>query len=216
MANSVGTVTFPPSQLVVLGLFHWFWWDVRFAQMPGQFEALKIGDVAGVRQRQLVAWIVLATAVAIAVGMFAALRDSYQFGWGTSKTYQGVAEGAKTGYVLINQWWDNPMPMDGTRTAGSLAGAAVTFLLIVARQRFVWWPLHPVGYIMGATHTATMMWSYYFTSWAIKSLVLRYGGMRLYRAVVPFFVGLILGDLATMATWSLAASILSIPIYPFV
>jgi hypothetical protein len=39
--------------------------------------------------------------------------------------------------------------------------------------------------------------------------------MRLYRAAVPFFVGLTLGDIVTQTTWSLVTSILDVPVYPF-
>ncbi len=37
----------------------------------------------------------------------------------------------------------------------------------------------------------------------------------IYRAAIPFFVGLTLGDLATQATWSLVTSILDVPVYQF-
>jgi hypothetical protein len=215
LANATGTYSFGPQQLTALGLFHPFWWDIRFTPMPGQFEALKIGDTARMRQPHLVAWIVTATVVAIGVGMFAALRDGYQYGMATAKAFDGIVDGAKVGYELTMRWWDNPVRPDGTRTACSLLGGAVTLLLIGARQRYLWWPFHPIGYVIGATNTATMFWSNYFLAWLLKVSLLRYGGMRLYRAAVPFFVGLILGDIATQAAWSLVTSILDVPVYQF-
>jgi len=47
-------------------------------------------------------------------------------------------------------------------------------------------------------------------------LLLRYGGMRLYRRALPFVVGIILGDIATQTLWSLFASLLGLPVYQFV
>ena len=35
------------------------------------------------------------------------------------------------------------------------------------------------------------------TVWVAKTLILRYGGMRLYKQTVPFFLGLALGHFAT-------------------
>jgi len=41
--------------------------------------------------------------------------------------------------------------------------------------------------------------------WAAKSLVIRYGGLRLYRGSLPFAIGLIAGDVVNSALWSLVA-----------
>jgi hypothetical protein len=82
------------------------------------------------------------------------------------------------------------------------AGAAVTVALGVLRLRFWWWPLHPVGYV--ASNTWGFHWWYlpFFIGWASKMLVVRYGGLRLYRATVPLAAGIIVGDLLNGAIWA--------------
>ena len=64
-------------------------------------------------------------------------------------------------------------------------GALVMGLLMLARRIWVWWPLHPVGFPISSTFS----WMAFnaFLAWAIKGPVLRYGGVRLYAAVRPFF-----------------------------
>ena len=47
-------------------------------------------------------------------------------------------------------------------------------------------------------------------------LVLRYGGMKLYRQSLPLAYGLIIGDIATQCGWSLFGSILDLPVYQFI
>jgi len=42
-------------------------------------------------------------------------------------------------------------------------------------------------------------------SWAAKSLVIRYGGLHLYRATLPLAVGLIVGDLLNTSVWNVIA-----------
>ncbi|MCS7188163.1 MAG: DUF6784 domain-containing protein, partial [Armatimonadota bacterium] len=40
------------------------------------------------------------------------------------------------------------------------------------------------------------LWLMILLGWAIKGLVVRYGGMRAYQSLKPLFLGLVLGDLA--------------------
>ncbi|MBM3493116.1 MAG: hypothetical protein FJX72_02155 [Armatimonadetes bacterium] len=46
--------------------------------------------------------------------------------------------------------------------------------------------------------------------WAVKALIIRYGGLRAYRKAVPFFVGLVLGGACTVILRALAASALNL------
>jgi len=69
---------------------------------------------------------------------------------------------------------------------------------------------------MAATATSYAFWSHYFMAWLAKVIVLRYGGMRLYRRSLPLVMGVILGDIVSQTVWSLGASLLNIPVYQFV
>jgi hypothetical protein len=57
------------------------------------------------------------------------------------------------------------------------------------------------------------LWCATFVGWLIKWLVLRYGGMRLYRRAFPFFIGLILGDYVSGNLWALMGIALGQPTY---
>jgi hypothetical protein len=72
----------------------------------------------------------------------------------------------------------------------------------VARLRFWWWPLHPVGYIVGNSWGMHWYLTAFLVGWGAKSLVIRYGGLRLYRATLPLAIGLIAGDVLNSAIWS--------------
>lgn len=41
----------------------------------------------------------------------------------------------------------------------------------------------------------------------IKLLIVRYGGMKTYRRLLPFFIGLILGDYVSGALWALFGAV---------
>ena len=63
--------------------------------------------------------------------------------------------------------------------------------------------------------TFTMDWLWFPTllGWLIKAITIRYGGMKLYRAFIPFFIGLILGDYVIGGLWALIGLALDIRVY---
>ena len=80
-------------------------------------------------------------------------------------------------------------------------GAVLMTLLTLCRYRFPWWPIHPVGLAIGLTHPTFHVWFSIFIAWLIKVIVLKLGGISLYRKVRPFFLGMILGAFATAGAW---------------
>jgi hypothetical protein len=157
-----------------------------------------------------------ATVVAVVVGLAWVLQESYRYGWGTAKTYVGPAAGARQSYNLTLNWMLNPQAARWDKTLWMGIGGAFTLLLGLLRQRFTWWPFHPIGYAMAATATSQAFWVHYFIAWLVKFAVLRYGGMRLYRNLLPLVYGLILGDVASQTLWSIGGSLLDLPVYQFV
>ena len=63
-------------------------------------------------------------------------------------------------------------------------------------MRFMWWPLHPIGYLMVGAYGVLRIGFPLFVTWLIKSFILRYGGYPLYRRAFGFFLGLVLGEFA--------------------
>ena len=49
---------------------------------------------------------------------------------------------------------------------------------------------------------ARVLWFSLLLGWVGKTLVLRFGGMKGYRAALPFFMGLILGDILNAIIWT--------------
>jgi hypothetical protein len=45
------------------------------------------------------------------------------------------------------------------------------------------------------------IWFSVFVSWLLKLLILKYGGLYLYRVLKPFFLGLILGEATAAGFW---------------
>ena len=92
----------------------------------------------------------------------------------------------------------------------------MTAALVHLRTRFLWWPFHPSGYVLAHAGLAmTWVWFPMLMGWALKSVILRYGGMKLYRAWIPFFLGLVLGDIGIGVLWALIGAALNMNVYLF-
>ena len=49
------------------------------------------------------------------------------------------------------------------------------------RARFLWWPLHPLGYATVQSWGMANLWCCLFVAWACKAVILRYSGCNAYR-----------------------------------
>ena len=66
-------------------------------------------------------------------------------------------------------------------------------VLCLAQHRFHWWPLHPAGLTVATTWMVRRTALSVFIASALKTIILRIGGVALYRQLRPFFIGLIVG-----------------------
>jgi len=95
-------------------------------------------------------------------------------------------------------------------------GVGMTLFFRTMRSRFLWWPLHPVGYALGTSEwTVGWLWFSVLIGWFIKSNLLRFGGLKSYRRAVPFFAGLILGDYLVGGGWIIFRLLTGMETYVF-
>ena len=66
-------------------------------------------------------------------------------------------------------------------------------MFVFLRNRVAWWPLHPLGLAFQNTWGPEFYSFSIFLTWTAKSILLRIGGIGLYRRAAPFFVGLPVG-----------------------
>ncbi len=102
--------------------------------------------------------------------------------------------------------------LGGLQVLPQALGAAFYF----ARPENGWSESHPAGSALAHAYLAmTWVWFPMLMGWAAKAAILRSGGMKLYRAWIPLFLGLILGDIVIGVLWSLVGAALGIDIYMF-
>ena len=69
------------------------------------------------------------------------------------------------------------------------------------RPTFVNWPLHPVGFLLCYTYGLQVTWFSIFLDWLAKSVLVSFGGARVYYRAQPFFLGVIYGEVITTGFW---------------
>jgi hypothetical protein len=119
----------------------------------------------------------------------------YQIGYETAK-FTGPAGWAfgNDPWRKLQSWLANPRRPQYGADVAYLFGVVFTLFLAAMRTHFVWWPFHPVGYVVAGSFGLFRLWLPIFLTWLLKSLLLRYGGMEAYRKARPFFIGLIFGE----------------------
>lgn len=190
-----GTSAWTRSDLTVMTLFFWLSRTHRQFPMQTQVDALRIGERTGARLSSLTAVVLLASLLGTVAAFWAYLHTMYQVGFESAK-FRGPAIWAfgNEPWQKLDGWFLSPQRPDvGTMTAYAF-GCLFTLFLAAMRVRFVWWPFHPVGYLVAGSFGLFRLWLPIFVSWLVKVLLLRYGGLRAYRQALPFFIGLILGE----------------------
>ncbi len=84
-----------------------------------------------------------------------------------------------------------------------VGGVVFAIALLMLCARFPSWPLHPVGLLFVYSSIGLRITVSIFFGWLIKSLMLRYGGNRAYRACIPLFLGIMFGEIFANAFWTL-------------
>ncbi|HYE05058.1 MAG TPA: DUF6785 family protein [Planctomycetota bacterium] len=86
---------------------------------------------------------------------------------------------------------------------GYALGAVIVLGCGVGRMALAWWPLHPLGMPMAISYPGSRLWASFLVAWAIKAAVMRYGGVGVYKMLVPAAIGLIAGESLSVCVFGL-------------
>jgi len=169
--------------------------------MNAVIHSLKLTSTEDRPSRRLPWVIFLAIAVGLVGSVWFTMEMAYAYGGiNLHSWYYGGAPQWPFRYMA--SVYNLPESSLETRFTFTIGGGAVMALLLFLRQRFVWWPLHPLGFPIASTYTIVYYgWFAIFLAWLFKATILRYGGVRLYRTMIPFFLGLTLGEFFTASMW---------------
>jgi len=177
--------------------------DMRTNVLPAFLHVLKIGDelrLDRLNLRRLMGAVTLAIALTMLTTFIVSIWALYSNG-GLSSYSWFASGGPRLMFGSTASTLAQGPRFEAMRVGWMLVGAGAVLLLTFTRSRLLWFPLHPLGYIVASNYPIERLWFAFFLGWAIKSLILRFGGHEIYRAVRPVMIGLILGNLSAMVAW---------------
>ena len=199
--------------LTALSRFEWADGDWRSSLSANQVDGFKIADSARISLRGMTVAIAIATGTAMIGSWISCMVIFCKYGSSTANVCPWYESTGKFAYDLLQGRVTNPTPPPIPRLSMFATGAAFTLFLTMMRRTFWWWPIHPIGYVLANTPTMDWLWFPTFIGWFCKVVTMRYGGLDIYRKVMPFFVGLAIGDIVISSLWTLVFLALNIPGY---
>lgn len=82
-------------------------------------------------------------------------------------------------------------------------GGFLMFLFYFLRIRFINFPIHPIGLAFTYNVPTSWVWFSFFLGWLFKTLILKYGGVSIYKKLFPFFFGMIVGAFFSAGMWNI-------------
>ncbi len=215
LVTAFGAQRLSTSTKSVFSLYMFFNRAYRAHPMPQKMEALKIAARRQIPPRHIASAILIATAIGALVVFWLLLDNYYRHGADTGY-YGPWALGFGRGvYRQLENWLNYPQGTDVPALVFVGGGSAFAMGLMLLRTRFLWWPLHPLGYAMANSWGMYNLWSCLFVAWVVKALVLHHGGLKTYRRAVPLFLGLALGDYICGSLWSIGGIFANTTLYQF-
>ena len=201
ITNMVGLKRVNTTSLAQLALFKFVDYGHRSNPMPHMMESLYMRERMRIRQTGLVFTAIIAAIVLGTVSGFAG--NMYRNYWSVGQTWVGNWAFAE----LASQIQVHSRGVNSLYIVYFVIGIGITLGLVTMNRLFVWWPFHPLGYILGGEWMLRYLWFSIFLAWLIKWIILRFGGLDGHRKAVPFFVGITLGDGMMLALWNIYGNV---------
>ena len=183
---------------------HLFWMCRAYRSHPvgHQIEGFKMAQLLNAPSRHFLIAMILASIVGTFAGFWALLHNMYHFG--ADNVYHNIGD---NGFRMLDSWIQHPRSQNYPMLRDVGIGAGITIALRVLHQRFLAFPFHPVGYAVACGWMMGGIWFSVFVAWLTKWAILKFGGIQLYRRMVPFFIGIILGQHVIGSLWTIFGEI---------
>lgn len=215
LTGMFGTRAFTPANLTALSWFWWFNRAYRSIPIAYQLDGLKIAQRSSTPQRQMAAAMAIASVAAVVSGFWIYLHFGYQRGASGGMAGHVQNFGWEAFYRELTVWLSTPTRPDVPGTLAIGWGMGFAYFLYIMKLRLAGWWLHPLGFAVSTSYSIGTLWVPMLIAWAVKLITFRVGGLRTYRVVLNFFLGLLLGDFIMGCLWPIIGWVFGMSTYSF-
>ncbi len=166
--------------------------DLRESLMPSLFHSAKVGEETR-KPRRLFWALVIALLAAVIISFVSMLFLAHKYGV-RDLSLNWASQTTLSMYENVQRLTESPSEGADWVVSFAAAGAVVMLALVLLYYRFVWWPIHPLGYLLAYSGAMEVLWLSFFIGWLANHLCLHYGGTALFKKVRTLFLGFILAD----------------------
>ena len=159
--------------------------------MPPLVHATRIGGSIEKNKRRIVPALFMTIFIGIGVAIVYSLYLGYTWGAYNFNDYPFTRYPPGNFDSLVKALKDE-IKWEPQRYTFFGIGIATYLIVSTLRYRLTWWPLTPIGLMVPMTAAIHSIFSIFLT-WGTKSILLKLGGVNLYRKCRPIFVGLLAG-----------------------
>jgi hypothetical protein len=171
--------------------------------MPSILNGFRMSELAGVSSRRLMPIIAVALLFVLIVSIPAFLLTFYIPGAVQVGNVDEIMYHPRNFFSLLATRLQVPERTTATQYISTAVGAAIVACLAWLRLNFVWWPVHPLGFVMATSWASLNLWFSLFLGWLFKLVTIRYTGLRGYVQFRPLFLGIIMGDVLGAVLWQI-------------
>jgi energy-converting hydrogenase Eha subunit A len=199
-----GTGAIAPRGLGMIAIMRPFMFEQDANPIPIQLEGLRMAERGVVRPRHLTYALVVAVPLVMLSYFWASVHIGYKFGL-EAKAPADLLAICNDMLGKLDAWLRDPSGPNYGGTISIGIGALIALALMALKLRLPMFPLHPMAFPLAFSWTIDALLPAIIIAWAVKAVLLRYGGLRAHQRALPFFLGLIVGD----ASISLIGTVLS-------
>ena len=200
LAVTVGTARVNSASWTLLAFESGFMRDLREVLMPSIINAFKVPDPVKLRRRSVIVAVSISILLTLAVSYYAHISITYRLGGNNLESY-AYGSAARRAYNWSASSIQSSTLTNWEELSVMGLGAVFTLFIIFMRRSFLWFGIHPMGYLMHLTYAASQVWSSFLIGWLCKYMLLKYGGIKWYRKMRPLFLGAVLGECVIGGIW---------------
>ena len=168
--------------------------------MPSVMNNFKLADPMRMNQRSLLLAMGLAIICAIGLSYYSSLNLIYRRG-ASNLQYWTYFISAADPFEQLSNTLQHPTGTHTDELISLIFGGVVMFAILWLRHHYLWWKIHPIGYLMTTSYATFCFWASFFLGWLCKYVILKFGGVTQYRKLRTVFLGVILGECVIGGVW---------------